>query len=84
MSSKTKLVKKNNQNPKSQHDIIDWLLGQTFGKELISTLGSKIEVQNISSMENKPPLTLLTKKSKKKISLPILYFGERINQQPLL
>ena len=84
MSNKTKLVKKNDQRPKNQREFIGWLFDQSFGKELLSSLGSKIGFQSIQSIEKKPSFALLSKKSKKNVTLPKLYFGARIDQQPWL
>ena len=84
MSNKTKLVKKNNQRPKTQRELISWLFDQSFGKELLSSLGSKTGLQSIQSIEKKPSFALLSKKSKKNIVLPKLYFGARIEQQSWL
>lgn len=84
MSNKTKLIKRSNQGPKSQNEIIKWFLDQPFGKDVLSSLGSKVGIQNVTAKENKPSLSFANKKLKKKIILPKIYFGTRIEQQPWL
>lgn len=81
MSGKNKLISKNVQSVKSQTEILSWLFKQPFGLELVSSLGSKAGIQNISAKEFRPALVDMSKKAKKKLSLPKLYFGARSGQQ---
>lgn len=84
MTNKNKLIKRSDHKPKSQNEIIKWFLNQPFGKEVLSSLGSKVGIQNVTAKENRPTLAFTTKKIKKKITLPKIYFGTRIEQQPWL
>lgn len=82
MSGKTKSIKKSNQSPKNQRAIISWLLNQSFGKELLSSLGKDVGLSNVSSKENQPSFAFMSKKAKKKVTLPKTYFGVRVDKQP--
>lgn len=82
MSGKNKIIKKTNQNPKNQRAIIGWLFNQSFGKELISTLGKDLGFQNVTAKENQPSFSFMSKKSKNKLNIPKLYYGIREEKQP--